>query len=227
MRKGLTLAGGGLLAVAAAWAVITVLGDGGTDAATPATTPVPATAPITRQDLVDTKSVDGVLTYSDERRLSTGASGTVTWVAEEGAVIRRGRPLLKADREPVVLMYGKLPLYRELRQGVSDGPDVEQLERNLKALGYGDDLTVDDHFSYATRLAVEEWQDDRGCRRPAGWTPPRWCSCPRRSASPTPRSRSATGSAPDGRPSRSAASAGWCTWISTPPTSPWPARAPR
>ncbi|GIH78435.1 efflux RND transporter periplasmic adaptor subunit [Planobispora longispora] len=162
MRKGLTLAGGGLLAVAAAWAVITVLGDGGTDAATPATTPVPATAPITRQDLVDTKSVDGVLTYSDERRLSTGASGTVTWVAEEGAVIRRGRPLLKADREPVVLMYGKLPLYRELRQGVSDGPDVEQLERNLKALGYGDDLTVDDHFSYATRLAVEEWQDDRG-----------------------------------------------------------------
>jgi peptidoglycan hydrolase-like protein with peptidoglycan-binding domain len=162
MRKGLTLAGGGLLAVAAAWAAVAVLSDGGAGAAAPNKAAVLATAPITRQDLVDTKTVDGSLTYSGERRLSADASGTVTWVAAEGAVIRRGRPLLKVDRRPVVLMYGKLPLYRELRQGVSDGPDVEQLKRNLKALGYGGYLTVDDHFSYATSLAVKEWQHDRG-----------------------------------------------------------------
>ncbi|GAA3079372.1 efflux RND transporter periplasmic adaptor subunit [Streptosporangium carneum] len=161
MRKGLT-AVAGLLVLAAAWTAVAVLGDGGTQAAAPSRPPLPATATITRQDLVDTKTVDGSLTYAGERRLGTDASGTVTWVAAEGAVVRRGRPLLKIDRKPVVVMYGSLPLYRPLRQGVSDGPDVEQLERNLKALGHGDYLTVDDHFSYATHLAVKEWQDDAG-----------------------------------------------------------------
>nr|WP_113702423.1 peptidoglycan-binding protein [Nonomuraea lactucae] len=145
-----------------AWTAVAVLGDGGTGPAATAGPSVPATAEITRRDLVDTKTVTGALTYSGEREVSTGGSGTVTWAPAEGSVIRRGRPLLKVDRRPLVLMYGRLPLYRELRQGVADGPDVEQLERNLKALGYGDYLTVDDHFSYATHLAVKEWQDDRG-----------------------------------------------------------------
>ncbi|WP_433418489.1 efflux RND transporter periplasmic adaptor subunit [Microtetraspora malaysiensis] len=131
-------------------------------AATPTATPSLGTAAITRQDLVDTKTVEGALTYSGRHHLTADAPGTVTWVATEGAVIRRGRPLLKVDREPLVLMYGRLPLYREMRLGVSDGPDVAQLERNLKALGYGAYLTVDDHFSYATYLAVRKWQHDLG-----------------------------------------------------------------
>ncbi|MEV4110936.1 peptidoglycan-binding protein [Nonomuraea sp. NPDC049695] len=162
MRKGLLLGGGTALAVAATWTAVAVLNDGGPGAATPTKPPVPATAEITRQDLVETKTVDGALTYAGERQIASGASGTVTWVAAQGAVIRRGRPLIKVDRRPLVLMYGKLPMYRTLQQGVSDGPDVEQLERNLKALGYGDYLTVDDHFSYATEQAVKDWQDDRG-----------------------------------------------------------------
>lgn len=162
MRRGLVLSGAALLAVVAAGAAVAVLTDSGTGVAAPVQASIAATAAITRQDLVDTKTVTGALTYSGRRGFTTGAAGTVTWTPEEGAVIRRGRSLLKVDRKPVTLMYGKLPLYRPLRQGVSDGPDVEQLERNLRALGYGEDLTVDDHFSYATFLAVREWQDDRG-----------------------------------------------------------------
>ncbi|TMR16679.1 peptidoglycan-binding protein, partial [Nonomuraea zeae] len=163
MRKGLVLGGGTVLAAAVTWTAVAVLNDGVTGAAAPSTAPLPpATAGIVRQDLVETKTVAGSLTYAGERQLASGAAGTVTWVAAEGAVIRRGRPLLKVDRKPLVLMYGKLPLYRTLQRGMSDGPDVEQLERNLKALGYGDYLTVDDHFSYATQQAVKEWQDDRG-----------------------------------------------------------------
>ncbi|WP_310742317.1 peptidoglycan-binding protein [Microbispora sp. H13382] len=161
MRTSLVIAGAGLLALAAG-TVVAVAGGDDAGAAEPSPPPVPATAPITRQDLVDTKTVEGALTYSGERRVSTDASGTVTWAPAEGAVVRRGRPLLRVDRRPVVLMYGTLPMYRPLRQGVDDGPDVEQLERNLKILGYGDDLTVDDHFSYATHLAVKRWQDDAG-----------------------------------------------------------------
>ncbi|MEU6430353.1 peptidoglycan-binding protein [Microbispora sp. NPDC046973] len=162
MRKGLVIAGAGVLALAAAGTAVAVAGGDGAGAAEPSVPPVPATASITRQDLIDTKTVEGSLTYSGERQVSTDASGTVTWAPAEGTVVRRGRPLLRVDRRPVVLMYGSLPMYRPLRQGVDDGPDVEQLERNLKVLGYGDDLTVDDHFSYATYLAVKEWQDDAG-----------------------------------------------------------------
>ncbi|MBT2231248.1 peptidoglycan-binding protein [Nonomuraea sp. NEAU-A123] len=164
MKKGLAFSGAALLA-AAAWAVLALLDGGGTGTASPSKVTVPATAAIARQDLVDTKTVDGALTYSGERLLTSGAAGTVTWVAAEGTVIRRGHPLLKIDRKPLVLMYGKLPLYRQLEQGVSDGPDVEQLERNLKALGYGDYLTVNESFSYATYLAVRQWQDDVGLQR--------------------------------------------------------------
>ncbi|AQZ61550.1 Putative peptidoglycan binding domain 1 [[Actinomadura] parvosata subsp. kistnae] len=162
MRKGLLLGGGTLLALAATWTAVAALNDVGPGAATPSRPPVPATADVTRQDLVETKTVSGSLTYAGERRIPSGASGTVTWAPAQGAVIRRGRPLLKVDRKPLVLMYGRLPLYRTLQRGVSDGPDVEQLERNLKALGHGDYLTVDDHFSYATEQAVKEWQDERG-----------------------------------------------------------------
>ncbi|MEW9533434.1 efflux RND transporter periplasmic adaptor subunit [Microbispora sp. NPDC049125] len=163
MRKALVFGGAGVLAIAAAWTALSVTGDGsGSTGAVAARSGPAATAPVERRDLVDTKTVQGALTYSGEREVVSGASGIVTWVAKEGAVVRRGRPLFKVDRKPLILMYGTLPLYRALQQGVSDGPDVRQLERNLKALGYGDEMTVDDHFSYATRLAVEEWQDDAG-----------------------------------------------------------------
>ncbi|HEU5156508.1 MAG TPA: peptidoglycan-binding protein [Streptosporangiaceae bacterium] len=134
----------------------------------PASTRPSATAAITRGDIVDTESVDGSLTYADERTIAPGASGTVTWAPDEGATITRGKPLLKVDGKPVTLMYGSLPLYRPLRPGVDDGADVEQLERNLRALGYGDDMTVDDSFTAATAAAVQDWQDDKGLPETGG-----------------------------------------------------------
>ncbi|GAA2587173.1 peptidoglycan-binding protein [Actinomadura fulvescens] len=117
------------------------------------------TATITRGDLVDSEKVDGTLTYEDERAVSVGVSGVVTAAPEEGRVVQRGRTLLKVNGKPVTLLYGDEPMYRTLGEGV-EGNDVEQLERNLEALGY--DVTVDKDFTAATSAAVEEWQDDRG-----------------------------------------------------------------
>ncbi|WP_307796651.1 peptidoglycan-binding protein [Actinomadura barringtoniae] len=108
---------------------------------------------------MDTEKVDGTLTYEDERGVA-GLSGTVTGVPAEGAVVRRGKTLLKVDGKPVTLMYGGVPMYRALGVG-SEGADVEELERNLVALGYGE-LTVDREFTSATADAVKAWQDDRG-----------------------------------------------------------------
>ncbi len=60
------------------------------------------------------------------------------------------------------LFYGTTPLWRQLQTGVDDGKDVLAIERNLKALGYGDDLTVNREFTWATAQAIKEWQEDLG-----------------------------------------------------------------
>jgi peptidoglycan hydrolase-like protein with peptidoglycan-binding domain len=153
---------GAAVAVVAAGGTAAVLAGGGDQAQGQKSAPAMATADVTRGDLVDTASVDGALGYADERSVQTGASGTVTWAPAQGATVKRGRSLLKVDGKPVTLMYGGTPLYRPLCLGVADGADVRQLERNLKALGHGDDMTVDDEFTSATAQAVRDWQDDRG-----------------------------------------------------------------
>ena len=61
-------------------------------------------------------------------------------------------------------MYGTVPAYRTLAKGVSNGPDVRQLNRNLKALGYDpyDEISELDHFSTATARAIKRWQKSKG-----------------------------------------------------------------
>ncbi|MCG5211791.1 peptidoglycan-binding protein [Streptosporangium soli] len=158
MRIGWLAAGGVVVALAGTYLVMS----NDDEAPAPPEKAATATAEIMRGDLVDTKAVDGRLAYDGERTIDATRAGTVTHVPAKGAVVGRGRALYGVDRDPIILMYGRLPLYRTLQQGVSDGPDVEQLERNLRALGHGAGLTVDDHFSWATTRAVRDWQDDRG-----------------------------------------------------------------
>jgi peptidoglycan hydrolase-like protein with peptidoglycan-binding domain len=122
-----------------------------------------ATAEITRSDLVDTKKVGGTLRYSGRRAQPNRARGTVTRTRAEGSVVRRGGWLYRVDARPVILMYGTTPVYRTLTLGTS-GADVEQLERNLAALGYPPG-TVDHHFGRLTARAVLAWQRDQGLTR--------------------------------------------------------------
>lgn len=135
--------------------------DGEAVAAAPRPTLPPATTTVKRQTLVQVAEVEGTLGYGDEYQLKTAAQGVVTRMPDEGATITRGKALYWLDNEPVVLLYGSVPLYRPLADGVDDGPDVEQLEANLAALGY-DGFTVDDEFTDGTADAVEEWQADLG-----------------------------------------------------------------
>jgi peptidoglycan hydrolase-like protein with peptidoglycan-binding domain len=75
-------------------------------------------------------------------------------------VVRRGHALYELNGRPVALWYGARPAWRAFEPGMSDGQDVRQLEANLVSLGFDPDrtLTVDDHFSAATRAAVRRWQ---------------------------------------------------------------------
>ncbi|MER5423493.1 peptidoglycan-binding protein [Streptosporangium roseum] len=120
----------------------------------------PKTAAVTRQTLIDTQSADGELGYGPATTATSRLSGTLTRLPGTGDRITRGKALYKVDDRPVTLLYGSLPAYRTLAQGV-EGPDVRQLERNLRALGYSG-FTVDEEYSYATAEAVMRWQEDRG-----------------------------------------------------------------
>jgi peptidoglycan hydrolase-like protein with peptidoglycan-binding domain len=163
-RAGRLAAGAAALAVlgAAAWAVAARPGAaaGDQDGGEVAT----ATAAVARRDLRATEEVDGTLGYGDTRKVVNGRQGTITALPAEGAVVTRGQALYRVDAKPVPLLYGRLPAWRPLSVGVDDGPDVRQLERNLVALGHDPDrdITVDDHFTWATRAAVRRWQEAAG-----------------------------------------------------------------
>ncbi|MEV6492794.1 peptidoglycan-binding domain-containing protein [Actinoplanes sp. NPDC051633] len=160
MRRASIVAAVALTAGAAAAAAIVVglpeaQGGGAAEAAMP-----PATAKVTRGTLVDEETKTGDLGYGDTTALKGRSSGTVTGLAATGSTVTRGKALYRVDDDPVVLLYGKLPAYRTLRNGV-EGRDVKQLEQNLWALGYRG-FTVDKEYTYATADAVEQWQDDLG-----------------------------------------------------------------
>ena len=92
-------------------------------------------------------------------------------------------------------MYGSVPAYRTLKEGVSDGPDATELNKNLIDLGYDpySAITDDEDFSEATAAAV------RRCRRPRGFGRRAKCSSAASSSPPVPgasrQSRSRSGQA--------------------------------
>jgi multidrug efflux pump subunit AcrA (membrane-fusion protein) len=139
----------------------------------PSGTPPPSgpTTTVERETLSGTVKVEGRLGYGETVPIAAKAPGTVTWLPKVGATIRSGETVLRADNAPVVLLYGVLPMYRELRPGV-EGPDVALLERNLRDLGH-DGFTVDDEYTDRTARAVRRWQDKLG-RPETGVVDPSW-----------------------------------------------------
>jgi len=79
-----------------------------------------------------------------------------------GQVIEQGQPVYSVSNQPVPLLYGSIPAYREFDAGMSDGADVAQLTRDLIAFGYGAGLTQSNHYSSATAAAVQRWQSALG-----------------------------------------------------------------
>ena len=152
-----------LLLTGAAWAA--VRGGALGRAATATTSPeVPTgTAQVTRTDVVQRQQVSGMIGYDGASAVvAQAAGGIVTGLPPAGSVIRRGQPVYELDGRPVPLWYGPRPAWRSFEAGMADGPDVRALEANLAALGFdpGHAMTVDGHFSAATRAAVRRWQAD-------------------------------------------------------------------
>jgi peptidoglycan hydrolase-like protein with peptidoglycan-binding domain len=122
-----------------------------------------ATAPVVRTTLTNTVQVGGSIGYDGSYTVAALRGGGVyTWLPEPGQIIRQDQPVYSVSNEPVPLLYGSIPAYREFEAGMSDGTDVGQLTHDLIALGYGAGLTQSNHYSSATAAAVERWQSALG-----------------------------------------------------------------
>jgi hypothetical protein len=121
-------------------------------------------ATVARRDLVSTDTESGTLGYANAQTVFNRLSGTITSLPAVGQVIDAGRTLYHVDGAPVVLFDGGTPAYRDLSAGVSNGLDVQELKRNLKALGFdpSHQITVNQTFDAATTAAVDRWQASLG-----------------------------------------------------------------
>ena len=133
--------------------------------------PPPATAAVMRQDLSATTPVTATLGYADSYTV-TGHGATLTWLPSPGRVIRQGQVLYKInDGNPVVLLYGRVPAWRFLDDGVT-GQDVTQLNHDLVALGDADSAEISalgwDYYSWSTQAGVEKLQSALGISYPSG-----------------------------------------------------------
>ena len=159
-RRGILVTSGGLAGAAVSGAVVMVAVTGGAAApAAPAAPPV-TTARVARTNLVTTVLTQGTLGYAASRPVVNQLTGTYTQLPRTGRRIGAGGILYAVDNLPVVLMIGRIPAWRPMLPGITNAPDVAELERNLIALGYATGLlgTPSNVWTAATTAAVERWQ---------------------------------------------------------------------
>jgi hypothetical protein len=165
-------------ALVAAAVVAAVIATGGVVVASSAkqATPTPHdtpanTASVEKGKLSDMVSQDGTLTYrarpdGSPYAVINQAAGRYTKLPEDGDKVDCGDVFYRVDENPVLLLCGTVPAYRDLHMG-DKGKDVRQLNRNLHKRGYDADAGVridpDDHdFTWRTEKALEKLQHDKG-----------------------------------------------------------------
>jgi len=146
-------------AAAVAGSVVTIAVRGRARVALPQPPPV-STARVSRTTLVNTVQAEGTLAYGTSPPVVNRVQGTYTALPAPGTTVGRGGVLYRVDNRPVALLYGTTPAWRPFATGMTDGPDVAELQANLQTLGFPTETTG--HFGTATEYAVERWQYSLG-----------------------------------------------------------------
>ncbi|MFD0583038.1 peptidoglycan-binding protein [Dactylosporangium darangshiense] len=123
------------------------------------------TEAVTRGPVAERTRFSGMLGFDGTYQVAhQGEPGIVTAMTEAGTTVARGGVVYAVANHPVRLLYGVVPAYRDLAAGVTNGPDVKQLEENLVALGMdpGKQIVVDEKFTAATAAAIRRWQASWG-----------------------------------------------------------------
>jgi hypothetical protein len=121
-----------------------------------------ATTRVLRTDLEATEQIDGALEYPPAGAVVDHLAGTYTAIPAEGDVVQPGGTLFAVDGEPVVLMRGNVPAWRDFTPGMADGVDVAELQFGLVASGMAPHLEVDGRYRWPTIDAVRSWRAAHG-----------------------------------------------------------------
>ena len=121
-----------------------------------------STATVTRRSLTSQTQVAATLGDAGTYSVVNQAQGTITELPSVGQVVRQGQVLYQVSGSPVVLLYGPVPAYRELAEGMT-GPDVTELNANLVHLRYATAAQLGprsdwNYFSAETAYALEALQ---------------------------------------------------------------------
>ncbi len=132
----------------------------------------PATVAVVREDLSATTPVAATLGYAGSYTVRGQGGGTLTSLPPAGQVIRQGQVLYQTGNgSPVVLLYGTVPAWRTLSEGVT-GADVTQLNHDLAALGDANRAELAaagwDYYSAETAYAVQQLEEHLGVSAPPG-----------------------------------------------------------
>src|ERR1035437_1424524 len=147
-----------VLVVAVVVGVVLSAGSGAPKPASSARSTSGATT-VERRDLVETDTESGTLGYANPQTGYDRLSGTITWLPSVGQVIEFWQTLFEVDSEPVILMNGTRPAYRDLSASDTAGQDILQLNRNLVDLGFDPaGIVVDDEWQAATTAGVDSLQ---------------------------------------------------------------------
>jgi hypothetical protein len=158
--KGGVAFGAMLIAAAVVGSVATFAVRGRPAASAPPSGPPPATATVVVTDLTTTAVTEGSLSYLSTNPVINHMVGTYTQLPRPGAIVEPGRTLYRVDDVPVVMMSGAVPAWRPFLLGMTDGPDISELQANLIVMGFAHGLLADPNgrFDLLTMYAVERWQ---------------------------------------------------------------------
>jgi hypothetical protein len=125
-----------------------------------------STAVVTLRSLSSQTLVAATLGDAGSYSVVNQAQGTITWLPAPGRVVRQGQVLYRVSGSPVVLLYGTVPAWRDLADGMT-GPDVTELNTDLVQLGYAPAAALGprsgwDYFSAETAYALQQLQHRLG-----------------------------------------------------------------
>ncbi|MEI2777569.1 MAG: peptidoglycan-binding domain-containing protein [Tetrasphaera sp.] len=119
------------------------------------------TAAVESGELSETLSLTVEATWPARALSKSWAAGVVTSVEiRNGDRIRSGQQLFAVDLEPVTVIAGAIPMFRDITPGVK-GPDVSQVQRFLAAEGLYSG-PADGIAGRGTAMAVRAWQSRLG-----------------------------------------------------------------
>lgn len=108
-------------------------------------------------DVAQIQQTAATLGYDGAYVLLGQLPGIVTWLPPAGSVITPGQRLYDVNGAQVILLRGAIPAWRAFTAAMSDGPDVKQLQQDLRDLGFDPyhAMNIDGRYSWATAAAVD------------------------------------------------------------------------